>query len=277
MSTKKDSSVIVFATALTAAVVVTAVTSYSLTKRNEEKKQRAIVARQYQREKLLKEKTAAARLKNHEPQSGKLLEDVKLDKVYLWQCEDLRTKFPMANVENKMKCRANPVPSIRSPGLRRPSSVISSEDSSSDSSSDLNSLSHQVTNYNKLITDHECILGDIVRKPNGETHTVSYMRAGPRRLLHFDPATVNAAIVTCGGLCPGLNNVIREITKTLHQIYGIDGTVWGIQGMYRIVYRMERKGDKSKLEAISIWSLCRTFSPCFSRFPLHNGVLRCTN
>jgi 6-phosphofructokinase 1 len=65
------------------------------------------------------------------------------------------------------------------------------------------------------------------------THTHAYVRAGPRRTLHFDPAKVNAAIVTCGGLCPGLNNVIREITNTLFQVYGINGKVYGIQGGYR--------------------------------------------
>jgi 6-phosphofructokinase 1 len=37
-------------------------------------------------------------------------------------------------------------------------------------------------------------------------------------------------------LCPGLNNVIREITNTLHQIYGIGGRVYGIQGGYRGFY-----------------------------------------
>jgi hypothetical protein len=238
MSTTKDSSV-VFAGALTAAVVVTAITSYTLTKRNEEKKQRVIVARQYQRDKLLKEKTTQARLKNSEPPSGILLPDMKLDKVYLWECEDLRKRFPMANVENTMKCRANPIPAIRSPILRLTSSHPSDSDMASSGHS-YNSLdssaSTHVTHYNKLISDHECILGEIVRKPNGPTQTVSYMRAGPRKFLHFDPATVNAAIVTCGGLCPGLNNVIREITKTLHQTYGIDGTVWGIQGMCIYVY-----------------------------------------
>jgi hypothetical protein len=55
--------------------------------------------------------------------------------------------------------------------------------------------------YNKLITDNQFILGEIVRKPNMPASTVGYMRAGPRKLLHFDPKHVNAAIVTCGGLC----------------------------------------------------------------------------
>jgi 6-phosphofructokinase 1 len=67
------------------------------------------------------------------------------------------------------------------------------------------------------------------------------MRAGPRKFNHFDPQQVNAAIVTCGGLCPGLNNVIRELTKTLHQIYGIGGHVYGIQGGYRGFYDTDER------------------------------------
>lgn len=44
--------------------------------------------------------------------------------------------------------------------------------------------------------------------------------AGPRAKLFFDPAEVRAGIVTCGGLCPGLNNVIRSIFLELHHAYG---------------------------------------------------------
>lgn len=62
------------------------------------------------------------------------------------------------------------------------------------------------------------------------------VRAGPRLDLHFNPKTVNAAIVTCGGLCPGLNNVIREITRSLYFLYGIEGKVYGIVGGYKGFY-----------------------------------------
>ena len=44
--------------------------------------------------------------------------------------------------------------------------------------------------------------------------------AGPRAKLFFNPAEVRAGIVTCGGLCPGLNNVIRSIFLELHHAYG---------------------------------------------------------
>jgi 6-phosphofructokinase 1 len=40
-------------------------------------------------------------------------------------------------------------------------------------------------------------------------------KAGPREKIYFDPAKVHAGIVTCGGLCPGLNDVIRAIVMTL--------------------------------------------------------------
>ena len=42
----------------------------------------------------------------------------------------------------------------------------------------------------------------------------------------------NAAIVTCGGLCPGLNNVIREVVHTLTYMYGVN-KVWGIVGGFQ--------------------------------------------
>ena len=45
--------------------------------------------------------------------------------------------------------------------------------------------------------------------------------AGPRRQLFFDPAAVRAGIVTCGGLCPGLNNVIRSAYHELRHAYGV--------------------------------------------------------
>ena len=45
--------------------------------------------------------------------------------------------------------------------------------------------------------------------------------AGPRSKLFFDPKKTCAAIVTCGGLCPGLNNVIRSAFLSLHHAYGV--------------------------------------------------------
>uniref|UniRef100_A0A1J3JZI8 ATP-dependent 6-phosphofructokinase n=1 Tax=Noccaea caerulescens TaxID=107243 RepID=A0A1J3JZI8_NOCCA len=56
-------------------------------------------------------------------------------------------------------------------------------------------------------------------------------RAGPREKIYFRPEKVKAAIVTCGGLCPGLNDVIRHIVITL-EIYGVKNVV-GIPFGYR--------------------------------------------
>jgi 6-phosphofructokinase 1 len=49
---------------------------------------------------------------------------------------------------------------------------------------------------------------------------------GPREQIYFDPAKLNCGIVTCGGLCPGLNDVIRAIVLSLHFHYGVK-TVYG--------------------------------------------------
>jgi len=59
-----------------------------------------------------------------------------------------------------------------------------------------------------------------------------FEKAGPRAQLFFDPAQTRAAIVTCGGLCPGLNNVIRSVVRELIRGYGLK-SVLGIRGGYR--------------------------------------------
>jgi len=46
-------------------------------------------------------------------------------------------------------------------------------------------------------------------------------RAGPRELIYFNPAHVHAGIVSCGGLCPGINDVIRSIVRCLSTRYGV--------------------------------------------------------
>jgi len=61
---------------------------------------------------------------------------------------------------------------------------------------------------------------------------VLFEKAGPREKLYLNPSTTRAAVVTCGGLCPGLNNVIRSLVQSLHYAYGIQG-VLGIRYGYR--------------------------------------------
>ena len=48
---------------------------------------------------------------------------------------------------------------------------------------------------------------------------------GPREYIYFDPARTRAGIVTCGGLCPGLNNVIRGLVLELADNYGVADVV----------------------------------------------------
>lgn len=56
--------------------------------------------------------------------------------------------------------------------------------------------------------------------------------AGPRARLFFDPSQTRAAIVTCGGLCPGLNDVIRSLFLELRHAYGVK-EVLGFRGGYQ--------------------------------------------
>ncbi|MBN2136459.1 MAG: ATP-dependent 6-phosphofructokinase [Sedimentisphaerales bacterium] len=65
---------------------------------------------------------------------------------------------------------------------------------------------------------------------------VGFEHAGPRRKIYFDPGKLNCGIVTCGGLCPGLNDVIRTITLSLRWQYdvgGIYGFRYGYAGLSR--------------------------------------------
>jgi 6-phosphofructokinase 1 len=58
--------------------------------------------------------------------------------------------------------------------------------------------------------------------------------AGPREKLFFQPADTCAGIVTCGGLCPGLNDVIRSLFHEMHHAYGVKGVLgfrWGYHGL----------------------------------------------
>lgn len=58
--------------------------------------------------------------------------------------------------------------------------------------------------------------------------------AGPRERIYFDPSRIACGIVTCGGLCPGLNDVVRAIVLSLHHHYGVRdvlGFRFGYEGL----------------------------------------------
>jgi len=62
----------------------------------------------------------------------------------------------------------------------------------------------------------------------------SFEKAGPREKIYFDPSKLKCGIVTCGGLCPGLNDVIRSIVLSLFHHYGVRnvfGFLYGYEGL----------------------------------------------
>lgn len=89
-----------------------------------------------------------------------------------------------------------------------------------------------------FISDTEKILYNVSITNNKQTKTKdlrhSFEKAGPREKLFFDPSKVSAAIITCGGLCPGLNDVIRAIIMEsfyMYNSYNIIGIRYGYNGL----------------------------------------------
>jgi 6-phosphofructokinase 1 len=83
------------------------------------------------------------------------------------------------------------------------------------------------------VSDQARIPAEIVRDPAIPARDeVLFELAGPRDKLFFEPARTRAGVVTCGGLCPGLNNVIRALFFELHHTYGV-AEVLGFRGGYQ--------------------------------------------
>ena len=75
--------------------------------------------------------------------------------------------------------------------------------------------------------------GDVIEDAIGPNTLCEFEEAGPRQKIYFDPPKTKCAIVTCGGLCPGINDVIRAIVMGAHHNYhvsGIYGIRYGLQG-----------------------------------------------
>jgi len=73
---------------------------------------------------------------------------------------------------------------------------------------------------------------DHLKAPDGLPLSVEV--AGPREKIFFDPSKTKAAVVTCGGLCPGINDVVRTIVMELHHRYGVRNIIgirYGFQGL----------------------------------------------
>lgn len=78
-------------------------------------------------------------------------------------------------------------------------------------------------------------VADLITLPGSEGGPpVVFEKAGPREKIFFDPSRTRAAMVTCGGLSPGLNNVMRSIFLELHYHYGVPevlGIRYGYAGL----------------------------------------------
>ena len=88
----------------------------------------------------------------------------------------------------------------------------------------------------RFVSDEDKILVDdalksVSRALARNEPLAAFESAGPRRKIFFDPAKACCAIVTCGGLCPGLNDVIRGLVLQAYDRYGVR-KVYGIRCGY---------------------------------------------
>ncbi len=87
----------------------------------------------------------------------------------------------------------------------------------------------------RMTSDDDRIQIHIQINPKKPTDTsLSFEKAGARDKVFFNGPDTKVAIVTCGGLCPGLNNVVRQLVLTLYHTYGVDkiyGIRYGYAGM----------------------------------------------
>ncbi|CAM4082264.1 ATP-dependent 6-phosphofructokinase [Zobellia nedashkovskayae] len=90
-----------------------------------------------------------------------------------------------------------------------------------------------------FVEEHDRILADVSVESfntciDNKTRPACLEKAGPREKLFFDSKNTTAAIVSCGGLCPGINNVIRGLVMALHYFYGVKrilGVQYGYEGL----------------------------------------------
>lgn len=82
----------------------------------------------------------------------------------------------------------------------------------------------------RFVSDEERIIVDVQmdRLKTDVKQNSSFEQAGPREKIYFDPSKLKCAIATCGGLCPGLNDIIRSIVLELYHIYYVK-TIYGIK------------------------------------------------
>ncbi len=78
-----------------------------------------------------------------------------------------------------------------------------------------------------------CFVDEDLLEDGQEPQAISFEMAGPRKNIFFEPSKTRCAIVTCGGLCPGINDVIRSIVITAYNDYHIPSVIgipYGLKG-----------------------------------------------
>ncbi len=88
--------------------------------------------------------------------------------------------------------------------------------------------------YERFVGDNDAVQVEVYRKAlSGKGPHAVFEHAGPRKKIFFDPSKTKCAVVTCGGLCPGINNVIRSMVYEAFYNYGVStffGIRYGLQG-----------------------------------------------
>ncbi|HZL21467.1 MAG TPA: ATP-dependent 6-phosphofructokinase [Polyangia bacterium] len=95
---------------------------------------------------------------------------------------------------------------------------------------------HHVGEADRVLLDDRFsrVMSALGRGPDGLPELPTFELAGPRDRIFFDPAKLRVGIVTCGGLCPGINNVVRGLVLELTHAYGVEtifGFRYGFEGL----------------------------------------------
>src|SRR5262245_52056903 len=72
---------------------------------------------------------------------------------------------------------------------------------------------HYVDENDRVLFDDTAAM--VAARGNSLDELPGFEPAGPRRKIFFDPSKTRVGVVTCGGLCPGLNDVIRGLVMEL--------------------------------------------------------------
>ena len=131
---------------------------------------------------------------------------------------------------------------------------------------------HQVGQVDRVLLDDR--LSKVVESGASPTALPAFELAGPRDRIFFNPATLRCGIVACGGLCPGINNVIRGLVLELTHAYGVQ-EIWGLR--YGSKEGVAARSPSMRRGPIVTRSRARWHGAWHSRearIPRENGVTR---